>query len=160
MPRFAIAELALRLIVGPSPTQYVCRTCRAQAVRQFHTPSRRAAEVPFWKRMQQTIFGSKESKEAEQSREEQRKRRLEDLSQQDPTTSILDKRTDRRGREYEVAAVVDPTINSDYVQAANWDGLESVGSADWVKARADQGEQYAGYTDSSKAGRVAGLTFV
>lgn len=143
------AEQALRLAATRPTQQYVCLTCRAQAARQLHTSTPRLADVPFYKRLQESLFGSKESKEAERSREEKQKRRLEEVAERDNSAG-LEVTTDKRGRQYEVAAIVDPTINRDYVQATSWDGLESVGSVEWVKQRADRGEQYVGFAPKKR----------
>ncbi|KAK5128418.1 hypothetical protein LTR85_003086 [Meristemomyces frigidus] len=138
------AEQALRLATSRPTKQYVCRACRAQAARQFTTSSSRFADEPFYRRLQKTLFGSKESKEAEQSREEKQKRRIEELAERDDGAE-LETKTDKHGRQYEIAAIIDPTVNKDYVQSTTWSGLESVGSEEWVKKRADQGEPYIGF---------------
>ncbi|KAK4541166.1 hypothetical protein LTR36_008240 [Oleoguttula mirabilis] len=139
------AEQALRLATSRPTQQYVCTACRAQAARQFHTSSPRRADEPFYRRLQQTIFGSKESKDAEQSREAKQKRRVEELAISRNDDAALEVKTDKHGRQYEVAAMVDTTVNKDYVQSTTWAGLESVGSVDWVQQRADRGEKYVGF---------------
>ncbi|KAI7559548.1 hypothetical protein KC343_g10096, partial [Hortaea werneckii] len=56
------AEHALRL-ANPSSSatapSYVCRACRAQAARQFHTSRPVLADEPWHKRMSNYFFGSK-----------------------------------------------------------------------------------------------------
>ena len=51
---------------------------------------------------------------------------------------------DDQGREWTIAAVVDPSTNKEYVQAQRWDGLEWVGSKQWVARKSDAGETYVG----------------
>lgn len=48
------------------------------------------------------------------------------------------------GKEYVIAEVVDTYTHKDYVSSQTWDGLEKVGSEEWVRKRADIGEQYHG----------------
>ncbi|KAK5680462.1 hypothetical protein LTS10_007390 [Elasticomyces elasticus] len=147
------AHQALGLAALPRSQQYVCRACRAQAGRQFHTSNRDLAEVPFFQRLKQQIFGSKESQQAEKSREEKNKQRLEELHKSSGSGSgsgELEVKTGRHGQQYEVAAIVDPSDTKDYVPAQGWDGLERVGSEEWVKARADQGEQYYGFVPKKR----------
>lgn len=97
----------------------------------------------MFKKLREAIFPNKESKEAARRREENRKHSLKDAAQRETTQPRI--KEDRRGRRYEVAAIVDPSLNRDYVQALNWDGLERVGSEKWIKAKADRGEQYLGF---------------
>lgn len=144
MPRSIVTEQALRLLVNTAGQPFVCRSCRVQAIRQFHTSPVAAAQLPFYKRIQETLFGTKESKAADKQREEKQQKKYEDLAQREDALSDLEIRTDSKGREYEVAALVDSTINKDYVPAADWKGLESVGSKQWVRERADTGDVYTG----------------
>ncbi|KAK4620000.1 hypothetical protein CLAFUW4_11266 [Fulvia fulva] len=142
------AQQALRLAAESLQQPYVCRACLAQA-RSIHTTSPRFAGVqddePFWKRMRKNLFGSKEATHADKSREEKRKRRLEEQPRTGPVT-----KTDTKGRVWEVAEVVDPTTHSNYVVSNTWQGLESVGSEEWVRRRADGGEQYQGFMAQKK----------
>lgn len=101
--------------------------------------------MPFFQRIKQSLFGSKESKEAEEQREEKTQQRLKELQERQRYELDVVAETDKKGTRYEVAPIVDPSTNKDYVVASTWDGLESVGSEAWVKARADRGEQYQGY---------------
>lgn len=138
------AEQALRL-AAPNPSQrYVCRACRAHAARQYHTSRALLAETKPWtQRLRDSIFGSKESRQAADQRDEKHQKRVEELATHEDAAD-LEIITDRKGREYEVAAYVEPSVNKDYVPATTWDGLESMGSEEWMKKRADQGEQYVG----------------
>jgi hypothetical protein len=94
--------------------------------------------------MRKTLFGSKEQKDADRRREEKIQKKIEELrargEQKEEPTAVGEK----AGRFYKVAAFVDPAINKDYVVATTWDGLESIGSEEWVKAKKDRGEQYVG----------------
>ena len=137
------AEQTLRAATLSRPPKYVCRACRAQAARQFHTSIRNHADIPFFQRLQQQLFGSKEAQQAEKSREEKRVQQAEDLKQRG-NVNQLEVKVAKNGQQYEVAAVVVPNETTDYVQALHGKELERVGSEAWVKARADQGEQYAG----------------
>lgn len=49
------------------------------------------------------------------------------------------------GKDYEVAAVVDESLNKEYVPATTWEGLERIGSEAWVRRGRDGGEMYYGY---------------
>ncbi|KAK3112523.1 hypothetical protein LTR53_011130 [Teratosphaeriaceae sp. CCFEE 6253] len=139
------AEQALRSARIPSASSYVCRACRAQAARQFHTTPASHADLPFFKRLQQTIFGSKETAQAEKSREEKQQRRLDELKEQPEDGVEVEVKIGRDGKRYEFAAIVDPTENKEYKPAVTWKGLEKVGSEKWVAGRADQGEGYVGF---------------
>ncbi|KAK3672989.1 hypothetical protein LTR78_007100 [Recurvomyces mirabilis] len=141
------AEQALRLATSSASQKYVCRACRAQAARQFHTSVPRPAQVPLYQRLRDTLFGSKQSQEAEKGRGEKQVQRREEEQQQSSSQEdgALEVVVGRDGQEYEVAAVVDPTLAKNYIQAMSWEGLERIGSEEWVKRRADQGEQYVGF---------------
>lgn len=92
--------------------------------------------------MTNTLFGSSEQKAATEAREEATQKRLNELAEQGEakTETIVDD----QGREWTIAAIVDPTINKQYVQAQRWDGLEWVGSKEWVARQNDAGEAYVG----------------
>jgi len=135
------AEQVLRLAASQN---YVCRSCRLRAVRQFSTSPSRPAELPFFKRIQKTLFGSKEAEQATRDREEKQAQRYQEAATRQDAGFDLEIIQDTKGNEYKVAAIVDPSINKQYVQATRWDGLESVGSVQWVKERADKGEVYHG----------------
>ena len=144
MPRLRSAEQALQLFANGSRQQYICRTCRAHAIRQFHSSQYAAAELPFFKRIQQTLFGSQEAREAERKREEKAQQQIQELAKRDESGL----RTKKVGKTvYRIAPVVDPSVNTDYVPSTTWDGLERVGSREYVKKKADQGETYIGYGD-------------
>ena len=145
MPRLRGAERALSLLGSSQKQQYICRACRVQVIRQFHSSQRVAAGDPWMQRIKNTLFGSKESKDAEEKREKARQTRVKELTEQDAGKPGVEVKSGGNGKEYEVAAFVDPAINKDYVRATTWDKLESVGSEEWVRARADQGERYIGY---------------
>ncbi|KAF2167057.1 hypothetical protein M409DRAFT_22493 [Zasmidium cellare ATCC 36951] len=137
------ASQALRLAGDPSRQQYVCRACLAQASRHFSTSPKSPADEPWWKRMRESVFGSEKSKKAEQSREDKRKKKLEDVSQR--KKGELEQKVGARGKEYVIADVVDTYTHKDYVSSQTWDGLEKIGSEEWVRKRADMGEQYQGF---------------
>jgi hypothetical protein len=143
MPRLPISEQALRLALtrpaaASRPSQYVCRAC----VRQYHPSPAFRAELPFWKRMTNSLFGSTEQNAAAEKRDEAHQNRLNELAEQGggKTETFVDD----QGREWTIAAVVDPSINKEYVQAQRWDGLEWVGSKEWIARRSDAGETYIG----------------
>lgn len=141
MPRLPISEQALRLaLVHPvtPQSQFVCRAC----IRQYHPSPAFRAEMPFWKRMSNSLFGSKEDKAVEEKRDEAHQKRLEELKEQGGATT--EQYVDDAGREWTIAAIVDPSLNKEYVQAQRWDGLEWVGSKEWVARRNDGGEAYTG----------------
>ena len=143
MRRAQTAQQLLKLTTAnPVSQQYICRTCLAQVARQIHTSTPRNAELPFGQRMRNLIFGSGEAQAADESRERARKRRLDEISAGERNASAV--KTDKQGREYQIAAVVDPSINPAYVPADTWQGLEFIGSEQWVKARADKGEEFTG----------------
>lgn len=146
MPRLRPAERALTLLTtstGPrTPHQHICLSCRR---RTLHTTPILPAELSFLKRIQQSVFGSTESKEAERKREAARQVRVEELAQQ-PAEERATGGTvvDVAGREYEVAALVDESLDKTYKPAKDWKGLRRVGSEEWVQERADGGEVYVG----------------
>jgi len=142
MPRLPISQQAVRLaLTRPTATrqsQFVCRAC----VRQYHPSPILGAELPFWKRITNSLFGSSEQKAATEKRDEAHQQRLQELAEQGggKTETIVDD----KGRTWTIAAVVDPSINKQYVQAQRWDGLEWVGSKEWIARKNDSGEAYVG----------------
>jgi hypothetical protein len=98
--------------------------------------------LPFWKRMTNTLFGSKEDKVATEKRDEAHQERLSKLDKDG--VGKTETYIDDQGREWKIAAVVDPSVNKEYVQAQRWDGLEWVGSKEWVARKSDAGETYVG----------------
>lgn len=143
MPRLRDAEQALSLAANFSRQPYICRSCRARAIRHFHSsPSSPAA--PFLQRVRESLFGTAESQEVKKKREEQVQRSVEEQAKRDAVKTSLETKTDSKGREYEVAAIYDPSINPEYVMSTNWDGLRRIGSGKWIKERADPGEKYVG----------------
>lgn len=142
MPRIRAAEQALSLVASSSARpQYICRACRAHAAtRQFHTTRLFAADVGFFKRIQQSLFGGKKNPE----QEAQAKKQVEERAKADAEKQRTGQGRERKGRGYEVAAVYDPSINPEYVMANKWDELERVGGEKWVKAQKDQGVKYKG----------------
>lgn len=138
------AEQALRLAAA---RPYVCHACLR---RQFHTsPLRPAADEPWHVRLKNTIFGTEQTKQAEKSRDEKQKRRLEELAA-DENSGGVETKTDKHGRAYEIAALVDPSVDTTYVQATTGKGLEMVGGEEWVRKRADRGERYVGFAPKSR----------
>lgn len=92
--------------------------------------------------MQDSLFGTKEAAKAQESRDLKTKQRLEEVAKKD--SNEPETRTDKHGHVFHVAEIVDPSTHDNYVQATTWQGLERVGSEQWVRQRADQGEQYSG----------------
>ncbi|GAB7362023.1 hypothetical protein MBLNU230_g2057t1 [Neophaeotheca triangularis] len=157
MRRVPRAEQALRLANSQTPTTYICHTCRAQ----LQTPSRRAfsstrllaadEKVPFYKRIQQTLFGRDEKVDQQQMREDKRRARAEEQAAQrerDLARVVVDRKT---GKEYLVADVVDAEVNKQYVATQDWREMDRVGSEEWVKRRADSGEEFVGFSAPVKA---------
>ena len=131
-------RLALTRPTATRQSQFVCRAC----VRQYHPSPILSAELPFWKRITNSLFGSSEQKAATEKRDEAHQQRLQELAEQGggKTETIVDD----KGRTWTIAAVVDPSINKQYVQAQRWDGLEWVGSKEWIARKNDSGEAYVG----------------
>jgi hypothetical protein len=93
--------------------------------------------------MTNTLFGSKEDKEVAEKREkDEHQKRMQEVS--DEGHGKTEMYIDDQGREWTIAAVVDPGTNKEYVQAQRWDGLEWVGSKEWVARKSDAGETYVG----------------
>ena len=146
MRRSREAEHALRLATTFSRQPHICRSCRARTIRQFHS----SPASPFLQSIRESLFGTTESEEAKNKREEQIKQKTEAGAKRDAARTSLETTTDRRGRKYEVAAIYDPSINPEYVISTNWDGLRRIGGERWIKERADPGEQYVGYVINIK----------
>ena len=91
--------------------------------------------------MQNSLFGSKESQATSEKRDEKQKERNKELAKR----TDLEKRKDGNDVEYTVAASVDPSVQTDYAPASHGDGLEIVGSKEWVKQQKDSGVKYEGY---------------
>ena len=51
-----------------------------------------------------------------------------------------------KGKKYTIVEPADPAVNKDYVMSSTWDGLERVGSEQYLKAKKDRGEEYVGYS--------------
>lgn len=141
MPRLSISEQALRLATSFQSTQHVCRSCRAQATRHFSVSSTTPAQLPFFKRLQNSVFGTPESREANKKRDELNKKRVEKSAKQGKTEKA---HRDSKGRVWKKASIVDPSRTEGYVPATDWTNLEKVGGAEWVRARRDEGEVYIG----------------
>ena len=77
-------------------------------------------------------------------RDEKTARRREELAEKAVVANEPKIKVGRDGKEYQVAAIIDPTVNKDYVEATDATGLEVVGSKEWIKAKQDRGEQYVG----------------
>lgn len=145
-----VAGQALRLASAPARDPFICRACLAQSTHHFSTSTLRNAQEPFFKRIQKTLFGSKESKAAEAKREAMRKKELEQIKASGRARKTETVRS-VTGRSFEVAERVDPITHSDYVSSQDWHGMESIGGEQWVKQRADGGEQYFGFLPPEKA---------
>ena len=140
------ANQALRLAASaarPVGQQHICRACMVQAARQLHTSTRRDAEVPWSQKVKNLFFGSAEGRAAEESRENARKKRLQ-RQEAGEEVETLETLKDRKFRAFKTAAVVDSSTDSTYVPAHDWQGLETIGSEQWVKAQADKGEVFVG----------------
>ncbi|KAK6418592.1 hypothetical protein LTR95_017177 [Oleoguttula sp. CCFEE 5521] len=150
MPRLLVSQQAVRSVLQPASTRYVCLSCRAQSQRQFSVSRRsREEQLPFFKRLTKSIFGDEKSREASKKREDATRKRAEETV---ATGSVdYEQWTDEKGREWQRAAVVDPSINKDYKQSSDWAGLEMIGGEKWVKERRDGGEQYIGFNPRRKA---------
>lgn len=131
-------RLALTRPTTTSRSQFVCRAC----IRQYHPTPALRAELPFWKRIQNSLFGSKEKQEATEQREQAHQAHLQELAEQGGGEVKL--YFDEEGREWQIAAVVDPSINKKYVQAQRWDGLKWMGTKEWIALKEDNGETYVG----------------
>lgn len=149
MPRIQTAERALALLstsTTSSSAQYICRTCRQHALRRgLHTTTPLRAEESFLSRIKKSVFGSKESKEAEKRRADARQKQVKGLAEQNYEDRQIEVIRDGAGRKYEVAALVDESLDKDYTPATTVQGLKWIGGERWVRQRADQGEQYRGY---------------
>lgn len=139
MPRIRLPDQALTLAIPPPHRAYICRACLAQGARQFSISRRIDAELPFFQRMRNSIFGSKESNELQKQREAAQQRKLEKTKAQGQSADRL-----TRSGGFEIAEIVDPSTHEDYIASNTWEGLESIGSAEWIKAKDDRGEQYSG----------------
>lgn len=133
-----VAGQALKLAAEPARQPYICRAC----ARQFSSTPSNAAEVPFWRQVTRSIFGDKKSEQAAASRDEKQQKKVEEVAKSVPKE--LEKQVDSRGNVYEVARIIAKSTHSDYEPAQTWDGLERVGSEQWVRQRADGGEKYSG----------------
>lgn len=95
--------------------------------------------------MRDTLFSGKKD-EAEQKWEEDAAERKMEMARQYDASRPMKQRPSRDNTQmYNVAPVVDPTVNKEYIPATTWDGLQSMGGRQWVKAKKDGGEVYKGY---------------
>ncbi|KXS98638.1 hypothetical protein AC578_10048 [Pseudocercospora eumusae] len=147
MRRIRVASEALRIATEPSRQPYVCRSCMAQAARQFHTTPQHHAEVSYYQQLKETVFGKK----TPQKTKTKTKWKKDEASTEEKSPEVLREEYLQRkpkilnGVEYEVAKRIDPAKWKDYVPATTWHGLERVGSRKWAKAYADRGEKYEGF---------------
>ena len=147
MPPLHRSERALRLLADAPRQQYICRACRAQQIRSFHSsyPTYARNEKPLLTRLRESIFGSTETTPAEQKREDVSRERTKALAQKFDAKKPLERRKpSNRNQWYEIAAVVDPTVNKEYNLKSTWKEIERVGGEQWMKAREDKGEVYKG----------------
>lgn len=140
MPRLPLSTQALSLATTQPSSHYICHSCRAHALRSFSTTVPLAAEQPFWKRLQESVFGSKGSEEKAAKRDQLNATRAREQSADKPGEYV-----DAKGRVWEKAAIVDPSVNSNYQPASDWKGLERIGGAQWMRERGDGGEVYRGF---------------
>jgi hypothetical protein len=152
MPRLRNAEHALKLVSNVYRQKYICRTCYAQQIRAIHASPRtyaRSAEKPLFERLRENIFGTSKSKskDVEAKEEAEAHEKDLDLARKYKSGAGLERRKRLGGdrQEFEVAAVVDPEVNSQYVRANTYDGLNRVGGTRWAKRQKDEGEVYVGY---------------
>lgn len=143
MPRLRDADQALRLASNLSLQPYICSRCRAQAVRQFHS-SPASSALGFVKQIRESLFGTAESKEAKEKREETVQKKEQDQAKRDAARTALETKKDAKGKVYEVAATIDPFVNPEYVVSSNWDGLRRIGGDRWIKEQRDPGQKYVG----------------
>ncbi|KAI5360855.1 putative ribosomal protein L50, mitochondria [Septoria linicola] len=152
MRHIRIAEQALRASAEPSSQHYVCRSCLAHATRQLHTTSGRRAEVPFYKKMTNMLFGDKKADNSKQRSREGSARTSKAKAGVEITTPTIRPLGKRKinGSLYETARRYDPTTEKYYLPSSTWDGLERVGGEKWAKKRLDMGEQYTGFLRKQK----------
>ena len=148
MSRTREAERALRTITSTTRQPFVCKACRSQAARQFHSTLRNA-EVPFYQRISQTLFGKKKKPEEEKKEQEGLEKKRIELAQRDADRVALETADEtaegKPKSKYQVAQLVDPAVNKDYVLSSNWQGLRRIGGEKWIKKNQDTGEKYVGY---------------
>ncbi|KAF2210265.1 hypothetical protein CERZMDRAFT_99682 [Cercospora zeae-maydis SCOH1-5] len=150
MHHLRVAEQALRVVAEPATQRYVCRLCLAHAARQLHTTTpRRAAEIPFLKRMANKLFGDKKEEEKKAKQKEKGLARAAEEGTAANKPGIpehlrINKVTYRPAKRY------DPTTDKDYLPSTTWHGLERVGGEQWAKRRLDMGEQYTGFLPQKK----------
>lgn len=143
MPRLPASKQALGLATASS-SSYVCRACRAHALRTFTTTTPLSAEQPFWKRLQDSVFGSKGTEQKAAKRDELNDARARQAAQTSPGGKPTEY-VDAKGRVWEKAAIVDPSVNAEYQPAGDWKGLERIGGAEWLRERGDGGEVFVGF---------------
>jgi len=148
MSRVREAERALTLIGSSARQPYVCRACRSQAARQFSSTPR-YAEVPFYQRISETLFGKKKKPEEEKKEQEELDQKRIERAQRDADRVALDTADEtaegKPKSKYQVAKLVDPAVNKDYVLSSNWQGLRRIGGEKWIKKNQDPGDKYVGY---------------
>jgi hypothetical protein len=143
MPRIRPSEKGFNVVSHASRQPFVCRTCRAQYIRQLHlSPRVLAEEKPFLQRMKDSLFGSKESKEKDAKLKEAQAKARKQAAAVDPTKMYVKR---RKGVKYQFAPVIDPKGNYEgYTPATTWDKLEHIGGTEYTKKYNDQGEVYQG----------------
>lgn len=92
--------------------------------------------------MQDSIFGTEKSKKEEESREVKRKEKVK--AAEGRTAGVRATKKGWDGQTYEIAEFVDPESHGEYKPTTSWAGLERMGGDEWVRRRADKGEQYVG----------------
>ena len=103
MPRLRPTPQTLSfLTTGPSqqstPT-HICLACRTTR-QPFHTTPTAHAQQSWLQRMQASIFGTPESKEAAAKREEARKKKIAEVAERGVEVGAAQVVRDRAGREY------------------------------------------------------------
>jgi hypothetical protein len=127
-----LAARTAHLAVSANGQQTVCRSCRS---RQFHTsPSRNLDPSSFFGGLTAKVFGTKESKAAEERREAAQVKAVENRDKAPTSIVAADKKT------YKFARMTEPSIEG--VLPDNWFPL--IGTEKWAKKQGMKETVYVG----------------
>jgi hypothetical protein len=128
-----LAARTAHLAISANSQQHVCRACLS---RQFHsTPQRDLDPKSFFGEMTSKIFGTKETKKAEERRDVAKEEHITNQEKAPDTIAAADNKV------YKIAKA--PAADK-YEAAKTWTGLPRIGGDAWAKKQGMEKTVYVG----------------
>jgi hypothetical protein len=129
----SLAARTAHLAISANSQQNVCRACLS---RQFHsTPPRDLDPGSFFGGLSSKIFGTKETKKAEERRDAAKEEQVANQDKLPDTIAAADNKV------YKIAKA--PAADK-YTAAKTWEGLPRIGSDVWAKQQGMEKTVYVG----------------